>query len=77
MASEAPGSLLCGLAATFALAVATAAAHAEGRGGFSCIVNGKKIVSDRLIPECNNTEQRELNSDGSLKRIVKPPMTPE
>ena len=80
MASEAPGSLLCGLAATFALALATAAVHAEdrsGRGGFSCIVNGKKIVSDRLIPECNNTEQRELNSDGSLKRIVRPPMTPD
>lgn len=44
---------------------------------FSCVVNGKKIVSDRLIPECNEVDQRELNSDGSLRGIVKPPMTPD
>ncbi|HEY2190566.1 MAG TPA: hypothetical protein VGH48_18575, partial [Caldimonas sp.] len=39
---------------------------------FSCVVNGKKLVSDRLIPECANSEQRELNADGSLKRVVRP-----
>ena len=47
------------------------------RLSYTCVVNGKKIVSDRLIAECNNTEQRELNSDGSLKRVVRPPMTPD
>jgi hypothetical protein len=45
------------------------------RPSFTCVVNGKKIVSDRLIPDCANTEQRELNSDGSLKRIVRPTPT--
>src|SRR3982750_2049261 len=54
------------------------AVAAEGaRSSFTCVVGGKKVVSDRLIPECNNTEQRELNADGSLKRIVKPPPTPD
>jgi hypothetical protein len=42
------------------------------RSSFSCIINGKKVVSDRLIPECANSEQRELNADGSLKRVVRP-----
>jgi len=80
MASEPGRHLLRTLAASLALTLAGAPALAEEkapRPSFSCIVNGKKIVSDRLIPECNNTEQRELNSDGSLKRIVKPPMTPD
>ncbi|MBV9890929.1 MAG: hypothetical protein JO090_08605 [Rhizobacter sp.] len=65
------------LLAALALALVSASALAEGKATFSCIANGKKIVSDRLIQECNNAEQRELNSDGSLKRIVKPPMTPD
>ncbi|HTJ06830.1 MAG TPA: hypothetical protein VL624_15915 [Caldimonas sp.] len=80
MASEPARHLLGGLAASLALTIAGAPAIAQEkapRASFSCVVNGKKIVSDRLIPECNNTEQRELNSDGSLKRIVKPPMTPD
>lgn len=66
-------------AAAFGLTLACGLALAEekARPSFTCVVNGKKIVSDRLIPECNNTEQCELNSDGSLKRIVKPPMTPD
>jgi len=65
-------------AALFAIALACLAAGAEekaARSSFSCMVNGKKVVSDRLIPECSNVEQRELNSDGSLKRIVKPTPT--
>ena len=80
MASEPGRSLLRILAAPLALTLAGAPAFAEEkapRPSFTCVVNGKKIVSDRLIPECNNTEQRELNQDGSLKRIVKPPMTPD
>jgi hypothetical protein len=80
MASEPARSLLRILAAPLALTLACAPAFADEkapRPSFTCVVNGKKIISDRLIPECNNTEQRELNSDGSLKRIVKPPMTPD
>jgi hypothetical protein len=80
MASEAGRPRLHILAASLALTVAGAPALAQEkvpRRSFTCVVNGKKIVSDRLIPECNNLEQRELNSDGSLKRVVKPPMTPD
>ena len=80
MASERGCSLPRALVASLALTLAGAPAFAQEKGpraSFSCVVNGKKIVSDRLIPECNNTEQRELNSDGSLKRFVKPPMTPD
>jgi hypothetical protein len=68
------------LAASLALTIASTPAFAQERASrpsFTCVVNGKKIVSDRLIPECNNVEQRELNSDGSTKRFVKPPMTPD
>ena len=68
------------LAASLALTIASTLAFAQQkapRSSYTCVVNGKKIVSDRLIPECNNLEQRELNSDGSLKRVVKPPMTPD
>src|SRR6478609_7136002 len=44
---------------------------------FQCEVNGKKVTSDRPIPECANKEQRQLNPDGSLYRIVKPIPTPD
>jgi hypothetical protein len=44
---------------------------------FTCMLNGKKLTSDRPIPECNATGQRELRSDGSLKAVVPPTMTQE
>jgi hypothetical protein len=44
---------------------------------FQCELNGKKVTSDRSIPECANKEQRQLNPDGSLYRIVKPTPTPD
>ena len=37
--------------------------------------NGKRLHSDRPIPECSDREQRVLNSDGSVKRIVPPTLT--
>jgi len=40
---------------------------------YSCIdATGKKLTSDRPIAECNSREQRVLNSDGSVKRVVPP-----
>jgi hypothetical protein len=42
---------------------------------FQCELNGKKITSDRLIPDCAGKEQRQLNPDGSLNRIVPPTPT--
>lgn len=43
---------------------------------YDCIdAHGKRVRSDRPIPECNNREQRELNPDGSVRRIVPPTPT--
>jgi hypothetical protein len=43
---------------------------------FSCVdPSGKRITSDRPIAACNDREQRELNADGSVKRIVPPTQT--
>jgi len=36
---------------------------------------GKKLTSDRPIPECNDREQRVLNGDGSVKRVEGPTLT--
>jgi hypothetical protein len=78
MASEAACQRRSKLGAFLVLALACTLATGQekaARSSFSCIVNGKKVVSDRLIPECANGEQRELNADGSLKRIVQPTPT--
>jgi Domain of unknown function (DUF4124) len=45
---------------------------------YTCIdAKGRKLTSDRPIPECAEREQKELNSSGTLKRTVKPVMTAE
>lgn len=45
---------------------------------YTCVdAGGKKITSDRPIPECAEREQKELNSSGTVKRTVKPVMTAE
>jgi hypothetical protein len=75
--SALPRATLAAVALCSTLVVAVPVQAQQGRSSFTCVVAGKKVVSDRLIPECNNTEQRELNADGSLKRIVKPPPTPD
>lgn len=40
---------------------------------YSCDINGKRVTSDRPIPECIAREQRVHNSDGSV-REVRPPV---
>jgi hypothetical protein len=43
---------------------------------YTCIdAKGRKLTSDRPIPECADREQKELNSSGTVKRTVKPTMT--
>ena len=50
-----------------------AAAHATI---FTCVdAAGRKHTSDRPIAECSGREQRMLNPDGSVRRIVAPEMT--
>ncbi|HMC14324.1 MAG TPA: DUF4124 domain-containing protein, partial [Albitalea sp.] len=45
---------------------------------YSCIdANGKRLTSDRPIAECSTREQRILNPDGSVRKIVPPTMTTE
>ena len=65
--------LLAALA--IALSQAAGAAEPSTRPIIQCDLNGKKVTSDRPIPECFNKEQRELNPDGSLKRIIPPTPT--
>ena len=62
-------------AVAIALPQAARAAETSGRAIIQCEMNGKKVTSDRPIPECANKEQRELNPDGSLKRIIPPTPT--
>ncbi len=45
---------------------------------YACVdAKGRKITSDRPIPECNDREQKELNTNATIKRTVKPVMTAE
>ena len=48
----------------------------KGASIYSCIdANGKRLTSDRPIPECTSRDQRLLNSDGSVKQVLPPSMT--
>lgn len=66
------------LPAAFAclLAVATAAS-AQSRTMYTCVANGRTYSGDRPPPECFNSDIRELNRDGSLRRVISRPLTPE
>lgn len=80
-------SSLRGLGLLALLGAAGAAAWAASEPGkpggpvggiYTCTTpDGRKLTSDRPIPECNAREQRQLNNDGSLKRVVPPQLTAE
>src|SRR4051812_32288399 len=58
------------------LASASSVVIAQRNAIFSCVdASGKRITSDRTIPECATREQRVLNADGSVKHIVPPTLT--
>jgi hypothetical protein len=69
------------LAAAVALVLGVGAlndAAAQTGQIYSCTdPSGKRITSDRPIPECNAREQRVLNSDGSIKKVVPATLTAE
>lgn len=47
-------------------------------GIYACVdERGRRLTSDRPIPECNARDQRLLNHDGSLKSVRPPTLTPE
>ena len=53
--------------------LALAQAAQKSSGIYSCVdANGKKLTSDRPIPECVSRDQRLLNSDGSIRQVVPP-----
>lgn len=48
----------------------------SGLGIYTCTdANGRRLTSDRPIPECFDREQRMLNADGSHRRSLPPALT--
>ncbi len=68
-----------GLLGAVAIALpALAQAPPAQPGIYTCTLpDGRKLTSDRPIAECRGTEQRVLNRDGSLRRVVPPTPTAE
>jgi hypothetical protein len=60
-----------------ALFAAAAAAQSPPGTMFSCVANGKTYTADRPPPECVNSDIRELNRDGSVRRVIARPLTVE
>jgi hypothetical protein len=44
---------------------------------YVCTVNGHTVSGDLPPPQCKDTVIRVLNRDGSLNRLIEPPLTPE
>lgn len=73
-------ALGCPLLIGAALLGAAAGAWAQARsvGIYTCIDDkGVRRTADRPIAECSDREQRVLNADGSLKRVVPATLTSE
>jgi len=56
----------------------TQAPNADAGAIFTCTnAKGQRLTSDRPIAECTDREQRVLNKDGSLRRVMPPSYTSE
>jgi hypothetical protein len=67
-----------GLLAAAPHAAAQAAGASASAGIYTCIDSkGRRLTSDRPIPDCSSREQRVLNRDGSLQRVIPPTLTAE
>jgi Domain of unknown function (DUF4124) len=61
---------------TIFLATALLGSAAASAQIYTCVAaKGRKLTSDRPIPECADRDQKELNSNATVKRTVVPPMT--
>ena len=59
----------------FALA-ALMASHAMAQGIYTCVdAKGRKITSDRPIPDCIDRTQQEISPQGTVKRVIGPTLT--
>jgi Domain of unknown function (DUF4124) len=64
--------------ATMLIASAAVASSAHAQQIYSCTdANGKRLTSDRPLPECAARDQRVLNADGSVKKVLSPTLTAE
>ena len=55
---------------------AMAQAQTQTAGIYTCVdARGRKLTSDRPIPECNDREQKVLNPSGTVKTKVGPTLT--
>lgn len=66
--------------ALWALALPFTTAASDGTpasaGIYSCVdAQGRRLTSDRPIADCVNREQRVLNKDGSVQRVLPPTLT--
>jgi hypothetical protein len=62
--------------ATLAVAAAVSAQNAQAQGIYTCVdAQGRKLTSDRPIPECNDREQKLLNPSGTVKQKIGPSLT--
>lgn len=56
--------------------LASGTALAQGTGIYTCVdEKGRKITSDRAIPECTDRTQREMTPSGTVKRVIGPTLT--
>jgi hypothetical protein len=57
---------------------ASASAQTNAQGIYTCIDSkGRRITSDRPIPECLDREQRQLSGSGLVRRVLPPSYTAE
>ena len=62
-----------GVGGAWLIAMAAAPALALAQGIYTCAdAQGRRLSSDRPIAACLDREQRELNRNGSLKRVLPP-----
>lgn len=77
------GSACCVLGLVLLAAPLHALAQAGGQvpsaaGIYTCVdAQGRKLTSDRPIMDCVSREQRVLNRDGSVQRVLPPTLTAE
>ena len=58
------------------LCCAAGGAWSQTAGIYTCVdAQGRKLTSDRPIPECNDREQKMLNPSGTLKQKIGPSLT--
>lgn len=75
----ATGTILASLgmgAGAWAQSGGSGSSGAAGLSIYTCVdKSGRKLTSDRPIPECVDREQRELGPSGTVRRVVGPTLT--